>query len=359
MPRYTIVAAILLLICSEGSLLSQVRAVNRDKYRIHINKTDKPFTIDGVLDEEPWSLAERTVDFQRVTPTDTGYPVAKTQVMLTYDKSNLYLGIICHDPTPGKRPVESLRRDFGFSNNDNFMFFLNTYNDLTNGFAFGISAAGAQTEGLQYEGTKVDYSWDIKWKSEVKSYDDKWVTEVSIPFRSLRYFEGDTEWGINFGRLDLKNNEKSAWAPMPRQFPHCSLPFVGTLVWDEPRDKAGLRFSLIPYATAKVTRDFEAGEATKWKWNAGVDAKMILSTSLNLDLTLNPDYSQVEVDRQQTNLDRYELFFPEKRQFYLENSDLFASLGTDRVRPFFSRRIGLDNPRQVEDRYNGYPDRKK
>ena len=120
--------------------------------------------------------------------------------------------------------------------------------------------------------------------------------------------------------------------------------YVGTLVWDKPREDAGLRFSIIPYVTGKVTRDNEAGETTKWNKNAGLDAKMILSTSMNLDLTVNPDYSQVEVDKQQTNLDRYELFFPEKRQFYLENSDLFASLGTERVRPFFSRRIGLDNP---------------
>jgi hypothetical protein len=185
------------------------------------------------------------------------------------------------------------------------------------------------------DASKVDYSWDIKWKSAIRSYDDRWVTEFSIPFRSIRYFGGDKEWGINFGRLDLKNNEKSAWAPMPRQFPHCSLPFAGTLVWDKPRDKAGLRFSLIPYFTGKVTRDNEAMENTKWSWNEGLDAKMILSTSLNLDLTVNPDYSQVEVDKQQTNLDRYELFFPEKRQFYLENSDLFANLGTEKVRPSF------------------------
>ena len=301
-------------------------------------------TIDGILDEEPWVSAERTQKFQRVTPTDTGFAKAQTEVILTYDKTNLYVGIICHDPTPGKRPVESLRRDYTFMKNDNFMLFLNTYNDQTNGFAFGISPAGAQTEGLQYDGTRVDYSWDIKWKSAVKSYNDRWVSEFSIPFRSIRYFGGDTEWGINFGRQDLKNNEKSAWAPMPRQFPHCSLPFVGTLVWDKPREEAGLRFSVIPYVTGKVTRDNEAGENTKWKWNGGFDAKAILSTSLNLDLTINPDYSQVEVDKQQTNLDRYELFFPEKRQFYLENSDLFASLGTERVRPFFSRRIGLDNP---------------
>jgi hypothetical protein len=335
---------ILFIVCTTSPLLSQTSGINRDKYRITISQTDKPINIDGILDEEPWITAERTGKFQRVTPTDTGYAIAQTEVRLTYDKSNIYVGIICHDPTPGKRPVESLRRDYNFMKNDNFMLFLDTYNDQTNGFAFGISAAGAQTEGLQYDGTKVLYSWDIKWKSAVKSYDDRWVSEFSIPFRSVRYSEGDKEWGINFGRLDLKNNEKSAWAPMPRQFPHCSLPFTGTLVWDKPMGKAGLRFSLIPYVTAKVTKDNQAGETAKWKGNAGFDAKMILSSSMNLDLTVNPDYSQVEVDKQQTNLDRYELFFPEKRQFFLENSDLFASLGSDNVRPFFSRRIGLDNP---------------
>lgn len=353
MLRSSLTIALLLIVCTTNSLFSQTRGINRDKYRINISQTDKPMNIDGILDEEPWNTAERAGKFQRVTPTDTGYAIAQTEVMLTYDESNFYVGIICHDPTPGKRPVESLRRDYNFMKNDNFMLFLNTYNDQTNGFAFGISAAGAQTEGLQYDATKVDYSWDIKWKSAIKSYDDRWVTEFSIPFRSIRYFGGDTEWGINFGRLDLKNNEKSAWAPIPRQFPHCSLPFTGTLVWDKPRDKAGLRFSIIPYVTAKVTRDNEVGEKTKWDKNAGLDTKMILSTSMNLDLTINPDYSQVEVDKQQTNLDQYELFFPEKRQFYLENSDLFANLGTEKVRPFFSRRIGLENPVLAGARLSG------
>ncbi len=344
MFRPSLTLTVVFLFCCSNLIFSQPRGINRDKYRIHIVQTDKPINVDGILDEEQWKTAERTQKFQRVTPTDTGYAKAQTDVMLTYDKSNLYVGIICYDPTPGKRPVESLRRDYTFMKNDNFMLFLNTYNDQTNGFAFGISAANAQTEGLQYDATKVDYSWDIKWRSAVKSYDNRWVSEFSIPFRSIRYFEGDKEWGINFGRLDLKNNEKSAWAPMPRQFPHCSLPFVGTLVWDKPMEKAGLRFSLIPYVTAKATKDYEAAEKTHWSGNAGFDAKMILSTSMNLDLTINPDYSQVEVDKQQTNLDRFELFFPEKRQFFLENSDLFASLGSEIVRPFFSRRIGLDNP---------------
>jgi len=345
MLKSSITLTLFMILCSRGMVIGQIKTVNREKYRINIAQTDKPITIDGILDEEPWKTADHTQKFQRVTPTDTGYAKAQTDVSLTYDKSNLYVGVICWDPTPGKRPVESLRRDYTFTKNDNFMLFLNTYNDQTNGFAFGLSAAGAQTEGLQYDGTKVNYSWDIKWRSKVKSYDDRWVCEISIPFRSIRYFGGDKEWGINFGRLDLKDNEKSAWAPMPRQFPHCSLPFVGTLVWDKPTDKAGLRISLIPYVIGKATKDYEEpGQSINYKYNAGFDAKMILSTALNLDLTVNPDYSQVEVDRQQTNLDRYELFFPEKRQFFLENSDLFANLGSETVRPFFSRRIGLNNP---------------
>src|SRR4030042_5268586 len=218
MRRSTIFLSIILLSISTF-LFGQTRGINRDKYHISIKQTSEKINIDGILDENSWTTAECTGKFQRVTPTDTGYAKAQTEVRLTYDEMNIYVGIICHDPTPGKRPVESLRRDFSFMRNDNFMLFLDTYNDQTNGFAFGISAAGAQTEGLQYDGTKVLYSWDIKWRSAVKSFDDRWVVELSIPFRSIRYSEGDTEWGINFGRLDLKNNEKSAWAPMPRQFP--------------------------------------------------------------------------------------------------------------------------------------------
>jgi hypothetical protein len=349
----SILILLVIFLSSSPILHGQTKGVNRDKYHISIKQTDEKINIDGILDEESWEKAECTGKFQRVTPTDTGYAKAQTEVRLTYDEQNIYIGVICHDPTPGKRPVESLRRDYTFTKNDNFMIFLDTYNDQTNGFAFGVSAAGAQTEGLQYDGTKVLYTWDIKWRSAIKSYDDHWDIEISIPFRSIRYSEGDTEWGVNFGRLDLKDNEKSAWAPMPRQFPHCSLPYTGTLVWDKPVGKAGLRVSLIPYITGKATRDIEAGEKTNLSPNAGFDAKMILSTSLNLDLTVNPDYSQVEVDQQQTNLDRFELFFPEKRQFFLENSDLSSNLGTETLRPFFSRRIGLDNPVRAGARLSG------
>ena len=339
---------------SGGILLySQEKAVNRDKYRISISRTSEEMKIDGVLDEKSWQDSEKAENFIPVTPVDTGFAIAQTTVVITYDKTNLYIGAICYDPSPGKRPVESLRRDFEFGKNDNFRVHIDTYNNFTNGFAFGVSAAGAQADGVINNGNQSSFTWDIKWKSSVKSYDDRWVAEMAIPFRSLRYFEGEKEWGVNFGRLDLKTNEKSAWAPVPRQFPHNSLPHAGTLVWDKPPDKAGLRLSFIPYATGTVIKNTEAGDPAKWKWNAGFDTKMILSTSMNLDLTVNPDYSQVEEDRQQTNLDRFELFYPERRQFFLENSDLFANLGNSQARPFFSRRIGLNVPVNFGGRLTG------
>lgn len=334
-----------------NSVFSQNKPVNRDKYRIHITETSSEIVIDGIFDEEPWMTAEHSGMLHRVTPVDTGLAIAQTDVRLSYDKTNLYMAVVCYDPSPGIRPIQSLRRDFNFNSNDNFMVFIDTYNDQTNGFAFGVSAAGVQRDGVMSGGNNTLYSWDTKWKSAVRSYDDRWEVEISIPFRSLRYFDGATEWGINFGRFDLKTNEKSAWGPMPRQFTHSNLAFTGTLLWDKPLKKTGLGFSVIPYVTAKATH--ETGIGSSRSANGGFDTKMILSTSMNLDLTVNPDYSQVEEDQQVTNLDRFELFFPERRQFFLENSDLFSGLGRSGAQPFFSRRVGLNAPVIAGGRLSG------
>ena len=335
------------------STKAQQNLVNRDSYKLHISKTQSVIEIDGVLDDAVWKEAEKTGLFSRILPIDTGYASAQTEVMMCYDDVNVYLAVICHDTLPGKRPIESLRRDFSFGRNDNFIAFIDTYNDQTNGFAFGISSAGAQWDGIQANGGYVSLDWDCKWRSAVQNYPDRWVAEFSIPFRSIRYNEGDTEWGINFSRMDLKMNEKSSWGPVPRQFQSANLAFTGSLIWDEPLPEAGVRLSLIPYVSAKVVQDIEDENKTTFKPGVGGDAKITFSTSMNLDLTFNPDYSQVEVDRQVTNLDRFELFFPEKRQFFLENSDLFAGLGKEYIRPFFSRRIGLDSPVRVGGRLSG------
>jgi len=353
MIRTSLLLSISILFLFNATLSGQTKGINRENYRINIYETNNPINPDGILNEAVWESVEKASNFHRVLPTDTGFAIAQTEVRVTYTETTLYVGIICYDPTAGKRPVESLRRDFSFMKNDNFIVFIDTYNDQTNGFAFGVSAAGAQWDGLQANGGAVNLDWDIKWRSAVKNYDDRWVAEFAIPFRSMRYHGGAPEWGINFSRQDLKTSEKSSWAPMPRQFATASLAFTGSLVWDKPLPSSGTRFSLIPYISTKTTQDKETGDGLKTNANAGIDAKVILSTSMNLDLTINPDYSQVEVDRQITNLDRFELFFPEKRQFYLENSDLFAQLGNNNLRPFFSRRIGLNSPVLAGARLSG------
>lgn len=327
-----------------GTVFAQKEGDNRQNYQLHMQFTEEEIKIDGLLDEKIWKEAAVTDKFHRVLPIDEGYANSQSEVRMAYDADNFYIAIICHDTVAGKRPVESLRRDFSFGKNDNFIAFIDTYNDQTNGFAFGISAAGAQWEGIQADGGFVSLNWDTKWTSAVSNHPDKWIAEFAIPFRSIRYKPGAQSWGINFSRLDLKTGEKSSWAPVPRQFQTANLAFTGTLSWDKPLGKKGLRYSLIPYIYGSVNKDIENATETDFGKDIGVDAKLTLSTSLNLDLTLNPDFSQVEVDRQRTNLDRFELFFPERRQFFLENSDLFASLGTPSNRPFFSRRIGLNNP---------------
>ena len=147
------------------------------------------------MDEPVWMKTDVARNFQRVLPTDTGYAAAQTEVRVAYNESTMYMAVICYDPTPGKRPVESLRRDFSFGKNDNFLIFIDTYNDQTNGFSFGVSPAGAQWDGQQANGGNVNLNWDIKWRSAVKNYDDRWVAEFAIPFRSMRYNGGENRMG--------------------------------------------------------------------------------------------------------------------------------------------------------------------
>jgi len=318
-----------------------------------MQRAKAPIVVDGILDEPDWLAADVATNFYMITPMDTSDAKVRTDVRMTYDNENLYLIAINYHLLPGPYMVESLRRDFAFGKNDNFLLAMDPFDDQTNGFSFGANAAGAQWDGFIYEGGKMDLSWDNKWVSQVKNYDDKWVFEMAVPFKSIRYKKGITEWGINFSRLDLKATEKSSWAPVPRQFPSVSLAYTGTLQWDEAPPQAGGNVSVIPYALGGSSKSYEKDTPTDYRQEIGADVKIGITSSINLDLTVNPDFSQVDVDRQVTNLERYELFFPERRQFFLENGDLFANFGYATVRPFFSRRIGLGVPIKYGARLSG------
>ncbi len=357
--NYLLICVFVLSMCPLNQVSGQAiddrslsRSVNSE-YVLYIQKMEGEIVLDGVIDEEDWMRADVADDFFMVTPYDTSYSEAKSEIRMTYDDDAIYLALIFFDVIDAPRVVESLRRDFVFGTNDNFLMFIDPFNDLTTGFSFGVNAAGAKWDGTMSNGHAVDLAWDTKWEVVTRDYDDRWVAEMRIPFKSIRYKAGLDQWNINFSRLDLSINEKSAWAPVPRQFPTASLAYTGTLQWDEPPPDPGVQLSLIPYVFGSAARDFEAGTDTNYRTDFGMDAKVGLSSSLNLDLTYNPDFSQADVDQQITNLDRFELFFPEKRQFFLENSDLFANFGSQNIRPFFSRRIGIDAPVLAGARLSG------
>ncbi len=335
-----------------GLGIFQVSAQKKNAgFQYHIRKTAQPIVIDGVIDEPAWQAADVADDFFMVLPMDTGKAKETSEIRMAYDDKNIYLAATFFNSVQGKYYVESLRRDFSFGKNDNFLLFMDPFNNQTTGFSFGSNAAGAQWDGTMFGGGSVDLNWDSKWVSEVRQYPDKWVVEMAIPFKSIRYKAGVTQWGINFSRLDLKSSEKSSWTPIPRQFPTASLAYTGVLVWDKPPPAPKTNISVIPYVLGGTTRDFDGQNPTQKR--IGGDVKISLSSSLNLDLTVNPDFSQVEVDRQVTNLNRFELFFPEKRQFFLENGDLFSNFGYPTIRPFFSRRIGLGVPIRAGARLSG------
>ena len=313
-------------------------------YQVDIKRSTTPIKVDGILDESAWQDAQRIDDFFKSKPIDTLPAESKTIALVTYDKQFLYVAATCFDEIEGAYIIQSLKRDFSFPRSDAFVVFIDPYLDGTNGFSFACNALGAQREGVLEYGGKygVTTAWDNKWYSAVKNYDDKWVVEMAIPFKTIRFKEGGTEWRINFSRNDQKRNETSTWVPLPFNFNVANLGYTAPLIWDEPVAKTGSNISLIPYATGRLSQQYDpATEDVVFDGGVGFDAKVGVTSSLNLDVTVNPDFSQVEVDRQVTNLDRFEINFPERRQFFLENLDLFGNLGGSGTQPFYTRRIGL------------------
>lgn len=319
---------------------------------LSIKRATTPIKVDGVMDEGAWKDAEIANNFIQNFPTDTALAIGTTEVRMTYDDKNLYVIALLHNIGPRDYIVQSLRRDTRGTAYDGFYLILDTYKDKTNAFMFSVSPYGVQTEGLIVNGGNDSGSgrtglrsysliWDNKWLSESKIYENYWIAEIAIPFKTLRFKDNEDAWNINFLRYDSEYGERSSWSHIPKNFKSFTLAFNKELKWDKPLSNPGRNISLIPYSAFKASKNYEDDLPGNAKFTIGGDAKVALSSALNLDLTINPDFSQVEADQQVTDLDRFELFYPEQRQFFLENSDLFAAFGSSDARPFFSRRIGI------------------
>jgi hypothetical protein len=310
-------------------------------------KLKEPITLDGILDEAIWKDAEGwNGNFMQYFPSDTSLSKVPTRVKIAFDENNLYLAAIMENTGPRKYVSTSLRRDFRGEQNDGISFVFDTFNDLTNAFQFGVNPYGVQREALLANGGSraedLNLAWDNKWYSEAKIMENHWQVEVIIPLSTIRFKEGAQNWNVNFYRIDSHTGERSTWAPIPRNIPIITTAFLRKMIFEEPLLKKGANVSLIPYVAGRTARNFLENSSEALTPAIGGDAKIGIGPAMNLDLTFNPDFSQVEVDQQVTNLDRFEIFFPERRQFFLENGDLFDSFGQPRSRPFFSRRIGVD-----------------
>jgi hypothetical protein len=310
-----------------------------------VTRSISEIEIDGVLSEDSWKNSEAISPFYNKWPIDTGYAKVQTEVKVLYNDQFLFIAAKNYQ----KRNdviIQTLKRDQlePFWSGDGFSIVIDPINQHANGFLFGTNAGGAQIEGaINLMGTwaRFNENWDNKWFSATKIYDEYWTAEIAIPFTALRFKNTAGEWGINFIRNDMKGNVFSTWSPVPLQLPGLDLANLGTLRWENSFSPDKSNITLIPYLSAGLTKNQEELGATNAKANAGLDMKVALSSSLNLDVTLNPDFSNVEVDRQMTNVTRFSLLFPERRNFFLENADLFSNFGSWMVQPFFSRRIGL------------------
>ena len=330
---------LLLLVILSGKAFSQGSG-------LHIKKTKGKIAVDGEMNEPDWQSAEFADRFRQFFPFDSSAAKCLTEVRMTYDEHFIYVFAKMKRLYPGKFVTPSLRRDFRGEAYDAFVVQFDTYKDRTNAVQFGVNPFGVQREGLVSNGgtnpEDLSLDWDNKWYSEAKIVSDGgWVCEFAIPFKTVRYKHGLDSWYINFYRIDTQLPERSTWSPISRVYPMQNLATSRELIWDNPLPHPGTNVSLIPYAAARSVHDFEDASLNTNQPAVGGDAKIALGPALNLDLTVNPDFSQVEVDQQVTNLNRFEIFYPEKRQFFLENGDLFANFGYSNMRPFFSRRIGV------------------
>jgi hypothetical protein len=332
----------------------QVRSITAALRVLDAHEAHGAIVLDGRLDEPEWLAAPVAAGFTQSEP-NTGEPATeRTEVRVLYDAERLYIGAYLHDRAPGDIVVNDIRKDFNPEQQDVFEVILDTFHDRRNGYVFSTNLAGARADKqVANEGREINTSWDGLWTVQTRRVEDGWIVEMAIPFRTLRFdFTRAPSWGINFSRRIRRRNEVSFWSPIPRAYTLARVSLAGELTGIAHSGTArDLRVK--PYIAARTTREL-GGPQMVSKGDAGVDVKYGVTQGLTADLTINPDFAQAEADEQQVNLTQFSQFFPEKREFFLENSGIFyvgdaarnnrvslAPTPDEDMLLFFSRRIGL------------------
>ena len=310
-----------------------------------VRTINSEINIDGIGDEIEWSKSKWESNFWMWRPTDSLQ--AKKQTRFKLLRNDKYLFILIESDTDGKNfNTPNLKRDFSTYPTDYLTLLFDTFNDGTNAFSFATNPLGLKADGLISGGnqnyrTDRNYAWDTKWNVATHINDNNFVAEIRIPFSSFFYDNSQQFWRFNIYRGNTQINESSTWIKIPQNQVIGNLAFMGKMFFETPLKKGKNPISLIPYLSSAAQNDF-IYSTSKSNISLGGDAKIPIGNALNLDLTFNPDFSQVEVDDQVVNLTRFAVSLPEKRQFFTQNDDLFKDFGENRdVIPFFSRRIGV------------------
>ena len=333
-----------------------------ERFHVAPTRIERGPILDGRLNEEVWLQAAIIDDFVQQEPSEGEPATERTVVRMLYDSQALYIGVEAFDSDPDGAIATEMRRDSGrILDEDNFQIILDTFHDSRSGYMFVTTALGAKLEqqvaeegegGRGGNSANVNVNWDGVWHVSSRRTDEGWVAEIAIPLVTLRFPEADRQvWGVNFMRNIRRKNEQVFWAPIPKAYGITRVSLAGTMTGLSGVNR-GLDLRLTPYVLTggrqdRVTERLDASGFS----DVGLDLKYGLTSGLNLDVTVNTDFAQVEVDEQQVNLTRFPLFFPEKRDFFLENAGMFSvkNEGFDRLADlFFTRRIGLsDSGQQV------------
>lgn len=345
MRRSRFVLLCLALLLPLPAAAQRARGIDHPQRHARASRVEKGrIQVDGTLSEPECATAEPLTDFLQQEPTEGALSNFKSDVRFVYDDETLYVGAMLYDPEPERLVSNELKRDFAPRDSDMFGITLDTFLDKLNGYGFfTMPMAAWRDTQVADDGRANNQNWDGIWKVKTSIVENGWVVEYSIPFRSLRFPRKDSQvWGLNVVRLIRRTNEITLWNFVPRSFPLSKPSFAGTLEGIQGV-KPGRDLRVKPYGLTSMTN--RAGTTTG-VFDGGLDVKAGIGTNLVLDGTLRTDFAQVEVDEQQINLTRFSLFFPEKREFFLENQRAFqinSTLAGTNLVPFFSRRIGLSD----------------
>lgn len=310
--------------------------------------------VDGKLDETVWQQLLEHTDFYNYAPNDEGLAKNQTVIKLFHNGEYLYISLIYNDTT-AKTQVSSLKRDVPIGLSDGFVMVLDSQNQEQNAYYFSVNALGTLIDGIVEKingGYDFTTSWNTAWEAKTNTESSNKVYEVAIPLKALSFNEENPVFGIQFYIRDIKNNSWTILKNVKRNYRLFDLRFTEKFAVENLPDKSATRFAITPSVTVNYQNDvIEKEDETTFK--PSLDLQYNVSSSLKLDVTINPDFSQIDVDQQVTNLSRFSIFIPERRNFFLENSDLFSNLGVEDINPFYSRRIGANSDIQFGFKLSG------